>query len=259
MGKGSISSAPRRDTRGTRSPAHLVPASEELCSGLSRGAMWSKAQQKSLHKKGWEFPQRLALLPVIQTSTGSFHSYHPPWKHFSSAGMGLVQTGSSPAIGEFCGHSAGYFDFDWSKVCQEPRERKRKDWKRCTTKCPLDLSMHPKNPALLRSYEEIKGQAQRQTSQSLQGDRDKEGHWKPWVLSIFSYSEKKKNNSPYILVEGMEMLIHIATQTGDPQNTSTRPTETPLGPLAQHLHTACKSINVRGLEKNSGAHQWKNC
>lgn len=92
--------------------------------------------------------------------------------------------------------------------------------------------MHPKNTALLRSHKEKKGQEQRQTSQSLQCDRAKEGHCEPRVLPIFSYSQEKKNNSPYILAEGTEMLIHIATQTGDPQNTSTRPTETLCGPLA---------------------------
>ena len=113
----------------------------------------------------------------------------------------------------------------------------------------------PQNAALLRRSEEKKGREQEQASQSLQCDRAKEGHWEPRVLSIFSYSQEKKNNSPSILAEGMEMLIHIAVQTGDPQNTSTRPTETLRGPLVQHYCTAYKSINARGPKKNSEAHQ----
>lgn len=51
------------------------------------------------------------------------------------------------------------------------------------------------------------------------------------------------------------MLINIATQTGDPQNTSTRPKETLRGLPAQHHYTAYKSINGTGPEKNSEAHQ----
>jgi len=72
---------------------------------------------------------------------------------------------------------------------------------------------------------------------------------------IISYSQQNRNNSPYLLGEGMEMLIPIAVQTGDPPTTSARPTATLHEPPAQHHYTAYKSINARGLEENSEADQ----